>query len=168
MEYTCEETEKPGKETYFLQKRCRFEILTEATNAGQMVGLLAVLKSCPSKLSNIRWCCRKLPQEILTYCPCFVEIGILAIHLIGWNKISFFNKLSHFFFFFFFPTFLGSHPGHMEDSRLVVESELQLLAYTTAAPGWLWLKEKENWSQKHLFLSIAFVICCCMKNHSQT
>ena len=101
MEYTCEETEKPGKETYFLQKRCRFEILTEATNAGQMVGLLAVLKSCPSKLSNIRWCCRKLPQEILTYCPCFVEIGILAIHLSGWNKISFFNKHSHSFFFFF-------------------------------------------------------------------
>ena len=32
----------------------------------------------------------------------------------------------------FFFAFLGPHPGHMEVPRLGVESELQLLAYTTA------------------------------------
>ena len=37
-----------------------------------------------------------------------------------------------FFFFFFFLVFLGLHPQHMEVPRLVVESELQSLAYTTA------------------------------------
>ena len=34
--------------------------------------------------------------------------------------------------FFFFLFFLGLHPRHMEVPRLGVESELQLLAYTTA------------------------------------
>ena len=34
--------------------------------------------------------------------------------------------------FFFFLSFLGLHPWHMEVSRLGVELELQLLAYTTA------------------------------------
>ena len=32
---------------------------------------------------------------------------------------------------FFFFVFLGPHPWHMEVPRLGVESELQLLAYTT-------------------------------------
>ena len=37
-----------------------------------------------------------------------------------------------FFFFFFFFVFLGPHPWHMGGSRLGVELELQLPAYTTA------------------------------------
>ena len=40
--------------------------------------------------------------------------------------------LSFFFFFFFFIGCLGPHLWHMEVLRLVVESELQLWAYTTA------------------------------------
>ena len=40
--------------------------------------------------------------------------------------------LPHEALIFFFFVFLGSHPRHMEVPRLVVESELQLLAYTTA------------------------------------
>ena len=36
-----------------------------------------------------------------------------------------------FFFFFCFFSFLGPHPQHTEVPRLGVESELQLLAYTT-------------------------------------
>ena len=36
------------------------------------------------------------------------------------------------FFFSFFLVFLGPHPQHMEVPRLGVESELQLLARTTA------------------------------------
>ena len=36
-------------------------------------------------------------------------------------------------FFFLFVCFLGPHLRHMEISRLGVELELQLLAYTTAA-----------------------------------
>ena len=36
------------------------------------------------------------------------------------------------FYFFIFFSFLGLHPQHMEVSRLQVESDLQLLAYTTA------------------------------------
>ena len=34
------------------------------------------------------------------------------------------------------PFILGSHPQHMEVPRLGVESELQLLAYTTATATW--------------------------------
>ena len=36
----------------------------------------------------------------------------------------------------FFWSFLGLHPQHMEVPRLGVESELQLLAYTTAMATW--------------------------------
>ena len=45
--------------------------------------------------------------------------------------------VSVFPFFFLFFCFLGPHPWHMEVSRLWVESELQLPAYTTATatPG---------------------------------
>ena len=43
-----------------------------------------------------------------------------------------FLKLYEVFFFFFFLVFLGPHPQYMEVPRLGVESELQLLAYTTA------------------------------------
>ena len=39
---------------------------------------------------------------------------------------------SFFYFFCLFVCFLGLHPWHMEVLRLGVESELQLLAYTTA------------------------------------
>ena len=35
-------------------------------------------------------------------------------------------------FFFFFLVFLGPYLWHMEVPRIVVESELQLLAYTSA------------------------------------
>ena len=38
------------------------------------------------------------------------------------------------FFFFCFVSFLGPHPQHMQVPRLGVESELQLLVYTTAIP----------------------------------
>ena len=37
-----------------------------------------------------------------------------------------------FFYFFIFFVFLGPHLHHMEVSSLGVESELELLAYTTA------------------------------------
>ena len=37
-----------------------------------------------------------------------------------------------FFFFFFFLVFIGPQPQHMEVPRLGVESEVQLLAYTTS------------------------------------
>ena len=46
------------------------------------------------------------------------------------------SSIPHMFFliiFFFFFVFLGPHPRHMEIPRLVVESKLKLLAYTTAA-----------------------------------
>ena len=36
------------------------------------------------------------------------------------------------FYIFFYFCFLGPHPWHMDVPRLGVESELQLLAYTTA------------------------------------
>ena len=39
-------------------------------------------------------------------------------------------------FFFFFALFLGPHSRHVEVPRLGVESELQLLAYTTATATW--------------------------------
>ena len=43
---------------------------------------------------------------------------------------------SSFVRFFFFLSLLGPHPQHMEVFRLGVESELQLLAYTTATAMW--------------------------------
>ena len=36
----------------------------------------------------------------------------------------------------FFLVFLGPHAWHMEDPRVGVESELQMLAYTTATATW--------------------------------
>ena len=41
-----------------------------------------------------------------------------------------------FLFFFFFFCFLGPHPRHMEVPRIGVESQLQLLACTTATATW--------------------------------
>ena len=41
-----------------------------------------------------------------------------------------------FFILFFFFCLLGLHPQHMEVPRLGVESELQLLTYTTATATW--------------------------------
>ena len=41
-----------------------------------------------------------------------------------------------FCFLFCFVCFLGPHPSHMEVPRIGVESELQLLAYTTAPATW--------------------------------
>ena len=40
----------------------------------------------------------------------------------------------NFFFFFFFFGLFRLHPQHMEIPRLGVESELQLLTYTTSEP----------------------------------
>ena len=48
------------------------------------------------------------------------------------KPIYFTNKNTFFFFVSIFLPFLGQHPQHMEVPRLGVESELQLLAYTTA------------------------------------
>ena len=42
------------------------------------------------------------------------------------------NHLDFFLFLSFFFCFLGPHPWHIEVPRLRVQSELQLLAYTTA------------------------------------
>ena len=42
------------------------------------------------------------------------------------------NHLVTILFFFFFFSFWGLHSQHMKVPRLVVQSELQLLAYTTA------------------------------------
>ena len=53
-----------------------------------------------------------------------------------WNRFTRSQKAFFFFFFFFFfcccCCFLGPNPGHMEVSRLGVQSKLQLLAYATA------------------------------------
>ena len=46
------------------------------------------------------------------------------------SNMHVFSLLGYFFFFFF--CFLGPHPQHMEVPRLEVQSELQLLAYSTA------------------------------------
>ena len=42
----------------------------------------------------------------------------------------------HFIFFFFFLVILGLYPLHIEVPRLGVESQLQLLASTTAIATW--------------------------------
>ena len=47
-----------------------------------------------------------------------------------WPKRTKLNQTKIIFLFYYF--FLGPHPWHMEVPRLEVESELQLLAYTTA------------------------------------
>ena len=47
----------------------------------------------------------------------------------------YFHQLHEILLFFFF-VFLGPHPWRMEVPRLGVESELQLLAYTTAIATW--------------------------------
>ena len=60
-----------------------------------------------------RFLWRKLEQSFLQY-------------------IIFFPSFFFFFFFFFVFFFIGPHLQHMEIPRLGVESELQLLAYTTA------------------------------------
>ena len=49
-----------------------------------------------------------------------------------WSRRKAFLCVFFFFFFFFFFWLLGPHLQHMEVPRLGVESELQLLAYTTA------------------------------------
>ena len=58
-------------------------------------------------------------------------MGKLGSGLTGNSLISF---CFCFFLFFLFFVFLGRHPQHMEVPRLGVQSELQLLAYTTAMP----------------------------------
>ena len=64
---------------------------------------------------------------------------------------------SFFFFFLFllFFCFLGPHPQPMEVPRLGVESELQLLAYTTATamqdPSYIW--DLHHSSRQHWILN---------------
>lgn len=48
------------------------------------------------------------------------------------RRLLFFKYMIFSFFTFFFIFFLGLHPWHMEVPKLGVESELQLLAHTTA------------------------------------
>ena len=56
--------------------------------------------------------------------------------------------------FFFFLLFLGPLPRHMEVPRLGVESELQLLAYTTATampdPSHVWDLHHSSWQRRIL------------------
>ena len=61
--------------------------------------------------------------------------------------------LGLFFFFFFF--FFMLHPWYMEVPRLEDESELQLLAYTTATAAWniSCIGDLHYSSQQHLILS---------------
>ena len=55
----------------------------------------------------------------------------VTLSIAEWSSsFSFFSFV--FLFVFFFLVFLGPHPRHMEVPRLGVESELQLLTYTTA------------------------------------
>lgn len=57
----------------------------------------------------------------------FAFVVMYLAKTFGWLK-----KLFSFLFLFFFLVFLGLYSRHMEVPRLGVESELQLLAYTTA------------------------------------
>ena len=57
-----------------------------------------------------------------------LRVCIILKLLFGYQTFFFFPSKKNFFFF----VFLGPHPRHMEVPRLGVESELQLLAYTTA------------------------------------
>ena len=61
----------------------------------------------------------------------------------------------HLFILFYFIFVLGLHPWHIKVPRLGVESELQLLAYTTATampdPHCIW--DLHHSSQQHQFLN---------------
>ena len=63
-------------------------------------------------------------------------IGIKWEKIITWNckskNLQNRNKYKDYSFQILFFVFLGLHPGHMEVSRLGIESELQLSAYTRA------------------------------------
>ena len=67
------------------------------------------------------------------------------------------SQLRHWYvwipFFFFFLIFLGPHLWHMEVPRLAVESELQLLAYTTAMPDPSRVCQLYHSSQQHWILN---------------
>ena len=52
------------------------------------------------------------------------------------QQIVFFLFIYLFIYLFIFLAFLGPLPWHMEDPRLGVKSELQLLAYTRATVTW--------------------------------
>ena len=69
-------------------------------------------------------------EYILTYVYTYEIITTIKIINISITPKTFFIHLS--FSFFFFNFFLGPHLSHMKFPRLGVESELQLLAYTTA------------------------------------
>ena len=60
--------------------------------------------------------------------------GILLIYLSGANCFIFVCLIYLFLinYYYYYFCFLGPYSWHMEDPRLGVQSELQLLAYTTA------------------------------------
>ena len=66
-------------------------------------------------------------QAIITS-PLNHSSSVLTCFPVSPQSILFFLS----FFFFFFLSFLGPHPQHTEVPRLGVESNLYLLAYTTA------------------------------------
>ena len=85
-----------------------------------------------------------------------------------------------FIFFFCLFVFLGPHPQPMEVPRLVAESELQLLAYTTATATWNPSRvcdlHRSSWQRKILnplneaikFFVVAFyfiLFCFYQKRH---
>ena len=59
-------------------------------------------------------------------------------------------------FFFLGGGFLGPYPGHMEIPRVGVESELQLLTYSTATDTWDSSRvcNPHHSSQQHLILNL--------------
>ena len=88
--------------------------------------------------------------------------------------------LFYLFIFFCLFVFLGPHPQPMEVPRLVAESELQLLAYTTATATWNPSRvcdlHRSSWQRKILnplneaikFFVVAFyfiLFCFYQKRH---
>ena len=86
-------------------------------------------------------------------CNCVLDLILAQELYMPWDGQKRNKKVKNFFFFFFFGcwgcsqvdynlffffffVFLGLLPRHMEVPRLGVQSELQLLAYTTAAAAW--------------------------------
>ena len=62
----------------------------------------------------------------------FLQIYVITNKYLCWLE----QKPSNYFYFIYFFGFLGLHLQHMDVSRLGVEWELQLLAYTTATATW--------------------------------
>ena len=73
-------------------------------------------------------------MTIIEICKCLIGKRLTWVqrcwHPAGGDSTNLYWQWNFFFFFFF--CFLGPHPRHMEISRLGVQLELQLPAYTTA------------------------------------